>query len=118
MIWAAPNTARPFFADTRARPWHIIGMANYSLAEAHEHLPELLDAAARGEPVGIVRPDRPRIKLSVELANQPHRQPAPVAGEPGSMEWVIAELERLDLPPVEASGAKLVRAMRDEIGEW
>ena len=34
------------------------------------------------------------------------------------MEWVIAELERLDLPPVEASGAKLVRAMRDEIGEW
>ena len=78
-------------------------MARYSVAEAKNNLPKLLDKALAGEEVTITRRGEPIVKLVPERA----------IGKPLDVEWLKANI----LTP--KSGADLdmtalIRQMRDE----
>ena len=57
-------------------------MDTYDIAYAREHLPELIERAARGEDVSISDPVRGTFKLSPEAANAAASQPGrPILGQ-------------------------------------
>jgi prevent-host-death family protein len=80
-------------------------MSSYSVAEAKNKLPQLINRALRGEGVVITRHGQPVVEL------KPVR-PAPAAMTEADWEWLEAHrLPRLD-PHKDA--VELVREMRDE----
>ena len=86
-------------------------MANYSVAEAKDRLPTLLNAALRGEPVTITRRGKPIANLTAVV-------PEPTADAPayGSTAWLLEELAKL--PPIEGDLQKILRNMRDDSDDW
>lgn len=82
-------------------------MSTYSVVDAKNHLPALIDRALAGEPVVITRHGRPVAELK-PIPAPPRR----VTKE--DLAWLAAR--RVDLRrPVEDAGS-LLRRMRDE--EW
>jgi prevent-host-death family protein len=83
----------------------IEGVASYSVAEAKDRLPALLDAAERGEQVTITRGGKPVAEL------RPVQSVTPKRVSPES----IDALERVlaAFPPQEVDAGAYVRAMRD-----
>lgn len=79
-------------------------MATYSITEAQERLPDLLDRASQGEEV-VIRPEfgEPVVLRPVR------REGAPMTGE--DVAWVRARRVPLGSGP---TSVELVRAMRDE----
>lgn len=78
-------------------------MARYSVAEAKNNLPKLIDKAVAGEEVTITRRGEPVVKLIPEKP----------AGAPLDLDW----LDKHRLTPksgVEFDAAALIRQMRDE----
>jgi len=78
-------------------------MARYSVAEAKNNLPKLLDRALAGEEVTITRRGEPIVKLVPERA----------VGAPLDLEWLKANI----VTPESGSDfdtAALIRQMRDE----
>jgi prevent-host-death family protein len=78
-------------------------MARYSVAEAKNNLPKLLDKALAGEEVTITRRGEPVAKLVPEKAE----------GAPIDLEW----LDKHRVKPkggVKIDSAALIRQMRDE----
>ena len=78
-------------------------MARYSVAEAKNNLPKLLDKALAGEEVTITRRGEPVAKLVAEKA----------AGAPLDLDW----LDQHRLTPksgIPIDSAVLIRQMRDE----
>ena len=79
-------------------------MSTHTLAEAQDHLPDLIDRALRGEGVVITRDGEPAVELRA------------VAKPPAKAETVSAWLAdfRRDHPKEVADAVALVRAMREE----
>jgi prevent-host-death family protein len=85
-----------------------MAMPDYSVAEAKNNLPKLLDRALAGEEVTITRRGKPIAKI---IANQPV---APGDDRPKSandVEWI--RRHRVT-PKVEVDAGELVREMRDD----
>jgi prevent-host-death family protein len=82
-------------------------MANHSVADAKNHLSELIDRAAKGEEVVITRHGTP-----VAVLKGVQTRPGPVTDE--EIAWLDRHRVRGDLPKEDAGVA--VRRMRDE--DW
>ena len=83
-------------------------MATYSIAQAKDHLSQLIDQALAGEEVTITRHGKPVAYLR-SAAERPIRQP--------SQELVAKIVERAKKrPSLGENGVDIVRRMRD--GEW
>ena len=86
-------------------------MASYSVAEARNHLPRLLKAAAEGEEVVITRHGKPIAELKPKLpigTDVPRRRPE-------VYEWLKAQrdaLKRVDIDSVD-----LINGMHDETND-
>lgn len=82
-------------------------MASHSVAEARNHLSELIDRALEGEGVVITRHGQPVVEL------RPVRQKAKVMAD---ADWDWLEAHRASLGPIPdgPDAAQLVSAMRDE----
>ena len=84
-----------------------LGMSTYSVADAKNQLPKLIDRAQAGEPVVSTRDGRPVAELK-PIPAPPRRV------TDSDLAWLAAR--RVDLRgPVEDAGS-LLRRMRDE--EW
>lgn len=81
-------------------------MANHSVADAKNHLSELIDRALAGEGVTITRHGHPVVELKPVA-------PAPRKMTPADVDWVASR--RRGLMPKEDAG-KSVSRMRDE--DW
>ena len=78
-------------------------MASYSVAEAKNNLPKLIDRAVAGEDVTITRRGRPLVKIVPETPK----------GAPLDVDW----LKRNIVTPksgADLDSATLIRQMRDE----
>jgi prevent-host-death family protein len=82
-------------------------MTTYSVAEAKNHLPALIDRAMAGESVVITRHGHPVAEL------KPIPAPARRVTK-ADLEWLAAR--RVKLPPGAEDAGTLLRRMRDE--EW
>ena len=78
-------------------------MARYSVAEAKNNLPKLLDKALAGEEVTITRRGEPIAKLV----------PQRTVGAPLDLEWLDAHRITLEAGS-DFDSAALIRQMRDE----
>ena len=85
-------------------------MSTYSVSEAKNQLPKLIDRALMGEGVVITRRGRP----VVELKPVPSIAPEPRRVTEADLEWLRARRARLPASKIDA--ATFVRQMRDE--EW
>ncbi len=83
------------------------GMSRHSVAEAKNHLPELIARAMRGEDIVITKYGEPVISL------QPLR-PAPGPIMPKDMEWL--DQIRIRRAKKSLDSGRLLEKMRDE--EW
>lgn len=89
-------------------------MASYSVAEAKDKLPSLLNAVERGEAVTITRRGKPVANL---MAVPPAAdQLAETESSRGSTAWFLTEWAKL--PPLEGDLQKILRAMRDGKEGW
>jgi prevent-host-death family protein len=79
-------------------------MAQHSVAEAKNHLSDLIDRAVAGEPVVITRHGHPVVELK---AVRPHARPV----TPEDLDWLATH--RVEMKPMVDAGALLSR-MRDE----
>ena len=79
-------------------------MSKYSVADAKNRLPELIDRALKGEDVVITRHGQPVAELN---AIQTPVRPITAA----DLEWLADR--RVGRPPAESAGA-LLKKMRDE----
>lgn len=103
-------------------------MASYSVAEAKNRLPSLLVAAERGEPVIITRRGKAIVELRPVSAASEREAASHLAADrdpndpddPGGMKWLRAELVHRGLwgPMSPVSSVDVIRAMRDEEGDW
>jgi antitoxin (DNA-binding transcriptional repressor) of toxin-antitoxin stability system len=84
-------------------------MSTHTVAEAKDHLPELIDRALQGEDVIITREGRPVAELKAVPAPPPHR---PVTA--ADLDW-LAE-RRSKLPRSSVDAGTFVSQMRDE--DW
>jgi len=82
-------------------------MAQHSVAEAKNHLSDLIERALKGEDVVITRHGTPVVELRPV-------QPAPRPMTREDVEWVLARRVRLRKPGLDA--VALVSQMRDE--DW
>jgi prevent-host-death family protein len=82
-------------------------MSTHSIAEAKNHLPEMIDRALKGEDVVITREGEPVVELK-PIAKP--KSPGPVTKE--ALDWLAAHRVGLKQPAEDA--ATLVRRMRDE----
>ncbi len=80
-------------------------MATYTLAQAKDQSPKLVDEALTGAPVTITRHGEPAVHL---MAAQPASRPMTQA----DLDW-LAE-RRATRPYVDIDSGTLLRAMRDE----
>lgn len=82
-----------------------MAMARYSVAEAKNNLPKLLDLALKGEEVVITRRGVPVVDLTVHKAAAPRK--------PIDVDWIIRHQikPKTDEP---FNSADLIRQMRDE----
>ena len=90
-------------------------MASYSVAEAKDKLPSLLNAVERGESVTITRRGKPIANMTPVTAVT---MDAATDAQPpyGSTAWVLAEIRKL--PPLEGDLQATLRAMRDGTEGW
>ncbi len=77
-------------------------MARYSVADAKNNLPKLIDRALAGEEVTITRRGEPVVRL------HPHRPD----GSAVTLDWVFANQVKPAAGPVDS--AALIRELRDE----
>jgi prevent-host-death family protein len=80
-------------------------MSTYSVAEAKNKLPQLINRALAGEGVVITRHGRPVVELK------------PVKANPGPMteaDWAWLDANRVPRLDPERDAVELVREMRDE----
>jgi prevent-host-death family protein len=82
-------------------------MATHSVAEARNHLSELIDRALEGEGVVITRHGQPVVELRPV-------QPKLKSPSPESWEWLAAHRASLGDIPAGSDAAQLVSDMRDE----
>ena len=86
-------------------------MTDYSIAEAKNNLPKLVDRALAGEEVTITRRGKPVARLSSTADTAP-ASPSPNGPKsPYDVEWIR---RHQITPAVEIDGGDLVRRMRDE----
>jgi prevent-host-death family protein len=78
-------------------------MSEYSVAEARNNLPKLLDRALAGETVTITRRGKPIARIVAER---------PVQGMSIDLEWLKSVQVKLADPTIDFTA--LVREMRDE----
>jgi prevent-host-death family protein len=80
-------------------------MARYSVAEAKNNLPKLLDLALKGEEVVITRRGEPIVDLTAHRAKA---EPKPI-----DVDWIVRHQVK---PKTDApfNSADLIRQMRDE----
>jgi prevent-host-death family protein len=83
-------------------------MPTYSVAEAKNSLPKLLDKAIAGEEVTITRRGRPIARI---VSEPPVVRRAGGPQSPGDVEWI--KRHRVT-PKVQVDAVELVRRMRDE----
>jgi prevent-host-death family protein len=86
----------------------IIGapMPIYSIAQAKDHLSKLVDEALAGESVTITRHGKPVVELRPSKSSGASRVSAEL------LETIAARAKLL--PSLGASGAEIIREMRDE----
>ena len=84
-----------------------MAMSDHSIAEAKDHLSQLIDRALKGEKIVITRRGEPVIEFN------PVR-PAPGPVTEADVEWLRAR--RLGRTPAKTDAGTLVSKMRDE--EW
>jgi len=82
-------------------------MSTHSLADAKEHLPELIDRALGGEDVVITRDGHPLVQLQPVPQLKPGRRVTPE-----SLDWIAAHRVGQKNPSEDAG--TLVSRMRDE----
>ena len=89
-------------------------MASLSVAEADNHLSELIDRALSGDRIVITRHGRPAVELCpVQAEAEPASdQPAGKLVSLGDLDWLAAERAKDPLPSVDA-GTEVSR-MRDD----
>jgi prevent-host-death family protein len=86
-------------------------MADYSIADAKNNLPKLVDRALAGEDVTITRRGKPVARLSSAVEEAP-ASPSPSGPKsPYDVEWI--RRHRVT-PTVRIEDGDLVRQMRDE----
>jgi prevent-host-death family protein len=83
-------------------------MATYSVAEAKNRLPKLLDLALAGEEVTITRRGKPIARIVAEQSTQ---NVVDRPKSPYDVEWLKRHIVT---PKVQLDGGELVRRMRDE----
>jgi prevent-host-death family protein len=81
-------------------------MARYSIAEARNNLPELVDKALAGEEVTLTREGEAVVELR---PSAPRRTPRPL----GEAEWRRLRARRAARPSLGEDSVAVVRAMRD-----
>jgi prevent-host-death family protein len=81
-------------------------MARYSIAEARNNLPELIDKALAGEEVTLTREGEAVVELR---PSAPLRTPRPL----GEAEWRRLRARRAARPPLGEDSVAVIRAMRD-----
>ncbi len=86
-------------------------MATYSVADAKNGLPKLIDRALNGEEVIITRHGKPVVELRPTA--QPPVRPTP--GSYGSYEWLRARREAR--PGIDLTSVELLDQMYDEPGD-
>jgi prevent-host-death family protein len=79
-----------------------MAMARYSVAEAKNNLPKLLDLALKGEEVVITRRGEPIVDLTAHKAEP----------KPFDLEWILQNQIKPAAGPADA--AEMIRQMRDE----
>ena len=87
-------------------------MSTHSVADAKNHLSDLINRALRGEGVVITRRGQPVVELK---AVRPATKPAPQSPQPitkADIEWLRAR--RVGRLSPDKDAAELVREMRDE----
>jgi antitoxin (DNA-binding transcriptional repressor) of toxin-antitoxin stability system len=82
-------------------------MSNHSVAEAKNHLPELIDRALKGEPIVITRHGHPVVELKAV-------PPPPRRVTQADIDWLDAH--RVGVKEPEEDAGALVSRMRDE--DW
>src|ERR1700674_5278588 len=101
-----PTNLEREILDKNSHPMAIFGpMSTYSVAEAKNRLPELIDRALKGEGVVITRHGRPVGGL------KPPPQP-PRAVSPADLDWLAAR--RIGRLSATDNAGTLVSEMRDE----
>lgn len=80
-------------------------MAVHSVAEAKNHLSDLIDRALAGEGVIITRHGRPVVEIKPVQAS-----PQPIS--PADLDWLAAR--RVGRKPMTGDAGSLVSAMRDD----
>ena len=90
---------------------YFVQMAEYSIADAKNNFPKLVDRALAGEEVTITRRGKPVARLSSTADETPASPSANGPKSPYDIEWI--RRHRLT-PSAEVEGGDLVRQMRDE----
>ena len=83
-------------------------MPSYSVAEAKNNLPKLLDKAVAGEEVTITRRGKPIATLVAKVAPSGDRD---IPKSPRDMEWI--RRHRVT-PKIQVDAVELIRKLRDE----
>ena len=82
-----------------------MAMASYSVAEAKNNLPKLLDLALKGEEVVITRRGEPIVDLTAHRVD--------TAPKPIDVDWIIRHQAKVNSDEP-FNSADLIRQMRDE----
>jgi prevent-host-death family protein len=99
VLWQKPSSLDNSHLNSYVEP-----MAEYSVAEAKNHLPKLLDRAMAGEEVMITRRGKPIAKI---VPNAPPPQAMSI-----DMDWI--ESVRVDPKDPDLDFTAIIREMRDE----
>jgi prevent-host-death family protein len=83
-------------------------MSAYSVAEAKNNLPKLLDRVLAGEEVTITRRGKPIVRLVAEVGA---RSPIDRPNSPYDIEWLKRHLVT---PKTQVESGELLRRMRDD----
>ena len=103
MLWQ-----RGLSLDNSHRDGYLGRMPTYSVAEAKNNLPKLLDKAIAGEEVTITRRGKPIARI---VPDRPAVTGLDRPKSPNDVEWI--RRHRVT-PKVEVDAAELVRKMRDD----
>ncbi|HEY1753399.1 MAG TPA: type II toxin-antitoxin system prevent-host-death family antitoxin [Caulobacteraceae bacterium] len=85
-------------------------MSEYSVAEAKNHLPKLIDRALAGEEVTITR--RGKVLVKLVMANPPPVECADAPRTFNDIEWL--KRHQVETSDSAFDSAALIRAMRDD----
>jgi len=90
---------------------YLTRMTDYSIADAKNNLPKLVDQALAGEDVTITRRGKPVVKLTRTSDNEPAVRSPGGPKSPFDVDWIRRHQVT---PAVEVDAGELLRQMRDE----